>query len=84
MVVGLLTEEEGVEAAVGEVLVHRQLLVALDAPSEEAQQVGVLQLGDELHLVPGLRRTLPRPRRQPLRSDSEPPPARPVRNRSIN
>jgi hypothetical protein len=29
----------------------------------------VLQLGDQLHLVPELRRALPRPLRQPLHGD---------------
>jgi len=29
----------------------------------------VLQLGDQLHLVPELRRALPGPRRQPLHGD---------------
>ena len=57
--VRLLTEEEGVEAAVGEVLVHQQLLVALGAPAQQPHQVAVLQLGDQLHLVPELRRALP-------------------------
>jgi hypothetical protein len=33
--VGSLTEEEGVEAAVGEVLVHQQLLLALGAPAQQ-------------------------------------------------
>ena len=56
------TKEEGVEAAVGEVLIDEQLLVPLGAPAQQPHQVPVLQLGDELHLVPELRRALSRPR----------------------
>ena len=66
---GYRTEEEEVEAAVGEVLLHQQLLVALGAPTQQPHQVAVLQLGNQLHLVPELRRTLPRPRRQTLHGD---------------
>uniref|UniRef100_A0A453PDI1 Uncharacterized protein n=2 Tax=Aegilops tauschii subsp. strangulata TaxID=200361 RepID=A0A453PDI1_AEGTS len=63
------TEEEGVEAPVGEVLVDEHLLVLVHAAPQQPHQVPVLQLGDQLHLVPELRRALPRPRRQPLHRD---------------
>jgi hypothetical protein len=64
-----LTEEEGVEASVGEVLVDEHLLVLLHAEAQQPDQVPVLQLGDQLHLVPELSAALPRPRRQPFHGD---------------
>ena len=65
----LLVEDEAVEAAVGHVLVREQLLFLLDAAADEAHQVGVLKLGDQLGLVLELQQPLPGMRRQPLHRD---------------
>ena len=65
----LLVEDEAVEAPVGHVLVCEQLLFLLDAASDEANQVGVLQLGDQLDLVLELLQPLPGVRRQSLHRD---------------
>ena len=63
------TKDETVEAAVGHVLVDEQLLLLLDAAPHQADQVGVLQLGDQLDLVLELLEPLPGMRRQPLHRD---------------
>jgi hypothetical protein len=57
-----LNQDDAVEAAVGQVLVHQQLLL-LDAAAQEADQVRVLQLGDQLDLVLELLQALPGVRR---------------------
>ena len=63
------TKDETVEAAVGHVLVDEHLLLILDAATHQADQVGVLQLGDQLDLVLELLQPLPGVRRQPLHRD---------------
>ena len=63
------TKDETVEAAVGHVLVDEHLLLILDAATHQADQVGVLQLGDQLDLVLELLEPLPGMRRQPLHRD---------------
>ena len=51
------------------VLVDEQLLLILDAAADESDQVGVLQLGDQLDLILELLQPLPGMRRQPLHRD---------------
>ena len=64
-----LTEDEEVEALVVHILVDEHLLVGLHAAPQQAHQVGVLQLGDQLDLRLELHQTLHRHRRQPLDRD---------------
>jgi hypothetical protein len=65
----LLVEDEAVQTAVGHVLVDEHLLFLLHAAAQQAHQVGVLQLGDQLDLVLELLQALPGVRRQPLHRD---------------
>lgn len=64
-----LTKEVVIEACVAEVLVHEEALGALDAAPEELDEVLVLHLADELHLVEELVGPLPRVEVEPLHGD---------------
>jgi hypothetical protein len=66
---GVRTEEEGVEALVGHVFVHQDLLLALDAASQQPDKIAVLQLRDQDHLVLELLQPLPGAPGQPLHRD---------------
>ena len=61
-----LTKYEGVEALVVHVLVQEHPLVLVDAAAEQPDEVPVLELGDQLHLVLELHRPLHRSPGQPL------------------
>lgn len=61
-----LTEYERVEALVVHVLVQEHPLVLVYAAAEQPDEVPVLELGDQLHLVLELHRPLHRPPGQPL------------------
>jgi len=61
-----LVKDEGVQALVAHVLVDEHPLGAVDAAAEEADQVPVLQLGDQDHLVHELVQALRRVIRREL------------------
>jgi len=69
---GVPTEDEEVEALVVHVLVDEHLLVGLHAAAQQPDEVGVLQLGDELNLRLELHEALHRARRQALDGDLQP------------
>ena len=58
-----------IKASVAEILVDEEALGALDAAPEELDEVLVLHLADELHLVEELVGPLPRVEEEPLHGD---------------
>jgi hypothetical protein len=58
-----------IKAGVAEVLIDEEALGALDAAAEELDEVLVLHLADELHLVEELVGPLPRVEEEPLHGD---------------
>ena len=49
--VSFCTEEEGVQASIGQVLVDEQLLLSLQADAVKLREVDVPKLGDQQQLV---------------------------------
>ena len=60
------TEENEVQASIGDELVDQQPLLLLQADADEPDEVPVLQLGDQRELVLQLLHSLRRALRQPL------------------
>ena len=54
VVMSMHTEEDGVQAFVGQVLVDEQLFFSLGAAAKETDQVSMLQFGDQDGFVPEL------------------------------